>query len=169
MHRSLNNPLTFATINLDRLAAGAYTHIHGGHSKLAWTLGWDGRLQHDDRRNTKSHTVVLEQEERVHSLSLFGMLHFGLSRGLRATAGARWDAIRFAMKDLHLSNGNQSGHRTMIALSPAAGVAYTTRHLVIYGNVGTAFETPTTTELVNRPDTDGGFHPTLGPQHTRGL
>src|SRR5205807_921658 len=32
-------------------------------------------------------------------------------------------------------------------------------------NAGSSFETPTTTELANRPDTAGGFNPTLAPQH----
>jgi iron complex outermembrane receptor protein len=35
---------------------------------------------------------------------------------------------------------------------------------VPYVNVSTAFETPTTTELVNKADGSGGFNPELGPQ-----
>jgi iron complex outermembrane recepter protein len=33
-----------------------------------------------------------------------------------------------------------------------------------YVNISTSFETPTTTELVNKPDGSGGFNPELGPQ-----
>jgi iron complex outermembrane receptor protein len=36
--------------------------------------------------------------------------------------------------------------------------------VTIFGNVGSSFETPTTTELVNRPDTAGGFNRDLQPQ-----
>src|SRR2546430_12847938 len=38
------------------------------------------------------------------------------------------------------------------------------RSAPMYGNVGTSFETPTTTELTNRPDSAGGFNPGLQPQ-----
>ncbi|HVH09922.1 MAG TPA: TonB-dependent receptor, partial [Gemmatimonadales bacterium] len=36
--------------------------------------------------------------------------------------------------------------------------------LTVYGNVGTSFETPTTTELANQPSGATGFNPTLEPQ-----
>jgi iron complex outermembrane receptor protein len=36
----------------------------------------------------------------------------------------------------------------------------------LYANVATAFETPTTTELANRPTSAGGFNPELEPQRT---
>jgi iron complex outermembrane receptor protein len=39
-----------------------------------------------------------------------------------------------------------------------------TRAIGVYGNISTAFETPTTTELVNRPDGAGGINPQLEPQ-----
>jgi iron complex outermembrane receptor protein len=35
-----------------------------------------------------------------------------------------------------------------------------------YANVSTSFETPTTTELANRPTGPGGFNPALDPQQT---
>src|SRR5207247_10794283 len=36
--------------------------------------------------------------------------------------------------------------------------------VTVYANVGTSFETPTTTELTNRPSGAGGFNPDLQPQ-----
>ena len=55
----------------------------------------------------------------------------------------------------------------MDALSPTLGVVLqVTRTLSLYGNVATAFETPTTSELANQPSGAGGFNPTLGPQRT---
>lgn len=39
----------------------------------------------------------------------------------------------------------------------------------IFLNFGTAFETPTTTELANRPDGAGGFNAELDPQKTRSI
>ena len=183
--RGLSNPLTFASIDLDRAAAGTYAQLHNSHRPLAWTLGWDARIQHDDRRNSTDNGVELDQNERVRSLSASAMLNLALGQHLRVTAGARMDAIHFAMTDRLLSNGDQSGSRSMAAVSPAAGVAFSTGHLLAYGNVSTAFETPTTTELVNRPEVPGdfnpdtpgeisfvmpgGFNPDIGPQRTRGL
>src|SRR6266702_4167795 len=37
--------------------------------------------------------------------------------------------------------------------------------VTVNASLGSSFETPTTTELTNRPDTAGGFNPTLQPQH----
>jgi iron complex outermembrane receptor protein len=39
--------------------------------------------------------------------------------------------------------------------------------LAFYANVATAFQTPTTTELANRPSGAGGFNPELRPERTR--
>ncbi len=166
--RSLYNPLTFATIDLDRLAAGSYAQLQGQQNMLAWTVGWDMRWQHDNRRNRRDGQDVLNQIERVRSLSASSMIHLALGTRWRLTGGGRLDAVRFAMDDQYHANGDQSGQRTMAALSPAAGLTYHTGDLVFYINAGTAFETPTTTELVNRPDADGGFHPNLGPQRLVG-
>src|SRR2546426_7826433 len=53
----------------------------------------------------------------------------------------------------------------MSALSGSLGVAVTPSDAVtVYGNLGTSFETPTTTELTNRPGSAGGFNPSLQPQ-----
>src|SRR5438046_4405792 len=53
----------------------------------------------------------------------------------------------------------------MRALSGSLGVAVTPSDVVtVYGNIGTSFETPTTTELTNRPSGAGGFNPPLEPQ-----
>ena len=52
-------------------------------------------------------------------------------------------------------------------MSPSAGLSLSLDGgVTLYSNVGTAFETPTTTELANRPDGAGGFNPSLQPQRT---
>jgi iron complex outermembrane receptor protein len=54
----------------------------------------------------------------------------------------------------------------MDALSPSVGVIwFVAPEFNLYGNIATAFETPTTTELANRPEGSGGFNPDLKPQH----
>jgi iron complex outermembrane receptor protein len=53
----------------------------------------------------------------------------------------------------------------MRALSPAIGLALAlTPRSSVYGNIATAFETPTTTELANRVSGAGGINPDLSPQ-----
>jgi iron complex outermembrane receptor protein len=55
----------------------------------------------------------------------------------------------------------------MSAVSPSVGVSFAAgRGATLYANVATAFETPTTTELANRPTGAGGFNPELDPQRT---
>lgn len=54
----------------------------------------------------------------------------------------------------------------MRALSGSLGIAVNpSRSMTVYGNVGSSFETPTTTELANSPSGAGGFNTGLKPQH----
>jgi len=53
----------------------------------------------------------------------------------------------------------------MHALSGSLGIAVNpSRAVTVYGNVGSSFETPTTTELANSQSGAGGFNPDLKPQ-----
>jgi iron complex outermembrane receptor protein len=53
----------------------------------------------------------------------------------------------------------------MDAVSGTVGLTVSpTPSFTAYANVGTSFETPTTTELANRPTAAGGFNPDLEPQ-----
>jgi iron complex outermembrane receptor protein len=53
----------------------------------------------------------------------------------------------------------------MAAASGNVGLSWSLNdRFVPYLNVSTSFETPTTTELVNKPDGTGGINPALGPQ-----
>ena len=85
---------------------------------------------------------------------------------LLISTGLRYDWVRFDLDDRYTGDGfDDSGARTMSALSGNIGASWTfDDRFVPYVNVSTAFETPTTTELVNQPDGSGGFNPELGPQ-----
>ena len=90
-----------------------------------------------------------------------------LARHVSVTGGLRYDWVNFQADDRLITgpNPDDSGRRLMNALSGTVGVAFTPSDaLTLYSNVGTSFETPTTTELTNRPDSAGGFNPTLQPQ-----
>ncbi len=173
--RRLDNPLTFAYIDLDRAAGGARLQLQNRADRIGWGLGVDAGWQRDDRLNFNNDggnpgdERRLDQQERVRNVSAFGYLTYSLAANLDATAGLRLDAIRFAMDDRLFDNGDQSGDRDFSALSPAIGLAYRAGSMLLFANVSTAFETPTTTELVNRPDGDGGFNPDLDPQCTLGF
>jgi iron complex outermembrane receptor protein len=115
------------------------------------------------RRDT---TRALDQRERVTEIGPFVQSALELSPRTTLTAGLRYDWVRFDVHDRLVSaNPDDSGDRLMRALSGSLGLAVNPSDAVtIFGNVGSSFETPTTTELVNRPDTAGGFNRDLQPQ-----
>src|SRR5207253_9065127 len=90
-----------------------------------------------------------------------------LAPHVSVTGGVRYDWVDFAVNDRLItgSNPDDSGSRLMRPLSGSVGVAVTPSDAVtVYGNIGTSFETPTTTELTNQPNSAGGFNATLRPQ-----
>ena len=176
--RHLENPLPFAYIQLRRAAQGARVEYHRHVRRARLTVAYDGSLQRDDRENwnndrgSPGDTQRLAQVERVasHGAATNATLPLGQTT---IVLGARLDAIRFSNSDGLLTDGDQSGSRWMSAISPMVGVSHTLRPLTathgqLFANLTTAFETPTTTELVNRPDLRGGFNPGLDPQRTVG-
>ncbi|MGM0706316.1 MAG: TonB-dependent receptor domain-containing protein, partial [Bacteroidota bacterium] len=143
-----------------------------------WNVGADAMVQRDDRTNQATDfaarefldELTLDQVETVRSTSAFGYVRIPLTERLRLTLGSRLDAVDFSLDDNFQSDGvDDSGERTFAAVSPGAGLAYDTGPALIFANYNTAFETPTTTELVNRPGQPGGFNPDLDPQRTRGF
>jgi len=104
----------------------------------------------------------------VDVLAPFARLEVEPLRGLTAGAAVRWDRYRFSASDRLQADGDDSGTRTLRELSPTVGLSYAHPSGVgLYANFATAFETPTTSELSNRPDGEGGFDPELGPQEIR--
>jgi iron complex outermembrane receptor protein len=56
----------------------------------------------------------------------------------------------------------------MSAFSPSIGVSVPLLgSMNVFGSLSTVFETPTTTELANQPDSEGGFNPDLDPMTGR--
>jgi iron complex outermembrane receptor protein len=137
--------------------------------KLA--AGVDLQRMRDDRQNLVSEagiptsTLILDQREQVTELGPFAQIHWNPSPRWLVSGGARFDWVRFDLDDRFTSDGDDSDARTMSAVSGNVGVSLSFGdQFVPYVNVATAFETPTTTELVNQPDGAGGFNPELGPQ-----
>ncbi len=184
--RSLHNPLPFADIEVDRLMAGTRLSVTNTFWFLRLGVGADGSLQSDDRRNFdytgeefERGDLAIDQLETVLNGALFARLATDFDR-FNISAGMRLDAIRFESEDrlvreaeeneqLTQDEEDRSGGRTFAALSPSIGLSWKSEPGLIYFNYGTSFETPTTTELVNRPDMTGGFNPDIDPERATGI
>ena len=185
IRRSLKNPTTFAYIDLDRLAYGVRASVSRplllGHLDHRLTAGIDFQRQRDDRLNFNNvagqpgTTRQLDQLEHVTEVGPFVQSALRVTPHVSITGGLRYDWVKFRADDRLIIPGlnpgdaplnpDDSGERLMRALSGSFGVAVTPSDAVtVYGNLGTSFETPTTTELTNRPSGAGGFNPTLEPQ-----
>ncbi|MFI5279687.1 MAG: TonB-dependent receptor family protein [Gemmatimonadales bacterium] len=181
--RDLDNPQTFAWIRLRRKAYGLRWSLmrpllaRDGFPLARFTFGLDAQRQQDDRLNTGNQagqpdTVrQLDQLEHVTEVGPFAQLALTLER-TTLTLGARYDWVSFSADDRLITptNPDDSGRRLMHAPSGFLGLARALgRQAMAYASVGTSFETPTTTELANRPDSAGGFNTGLGPQHATSI
>jgi iron complex outermembrane receptor protein len=170
LRRELDNQLSFAFIDLNRWAWGgrvvASLPLPLGSLVPMVTFGVDAQWQRDARINLSPDRAALtrDQLERVAELGPFVETRVGVG-SMTLTAGGRYDRVRFSVDDAFLSDGDDSGERVMDAVSGSAGAAFDLVPAVQpYLNVSTSFETPTTTELANRPTGPGGFNPDLNPQ-----
>ena len=175
--RSLENPIPPSVIDLDRRAAGGRVVLRSegwDAGSVEWAVGADLGIQSDDRRNYVNEagdrgSLTLDQRERVVNGAVHAQLLWPLLDRLGLLVAGRYDRISFLADDRLTGPGNpdDSGERTMDAISPTAGLRLTIAPgVTLFGNVSTAFETPTTTELVNRPEGAGGFNHELEPQRT---
>jgi iron complex outermembrane recepter protein len=111
---------------------------------------------------------TLDQLEHVTEFGPFVQSALDLSSQATIMTGLRYDWVKFGVRDRLITgtNPDDSGERLMRALSGSLGIAVNpSRSLTVYGNVGSSFETPTTTELANSPSGAGGFNTGLKPQH----
>lgn len=187
--RDLDNPLTFAEIELGRKSGGLLLRAsRPGARSSRFTVGLDAQTQHDDRRefeNCRGAAVASarcpllpsergalrrSQRELVASIGPYVSGEIVLARSYRLSAGVRADAITFDVRDRLITptNPDESGSRTMRAISPHAGiVASVGPRASVYANVASGFETPTATELGNKPDGSAGINGALNPQRSR--
>jgi len=185
--RTLYNPLTFAVVGIDRRQSGGAVRLtlpwSIGPASNRFSVGADAQWLDDARKNWANCNAVptanascpslasekgalsLDQSELVSNLGPYVRDEVEVGR-VRATVGVRSDRVRFELRDHYLADGrNDSGDRVMRAVSPMFGVAARLSPLhSVYGNVGSAFETPTTTELGNHADGTAGLNPDLKPQ-----
>ncbi len=195
--RSLDNPIPGRIIELDRRGGGVRStltrplRLAGREARLTAGVDiegqWDERAEFaneglpEERIDALPASEVLDavvygersllQDEQVTGLGPFAAFDLKLSPRLTLSAGGRFDRYRFEAGDRHLADGSDdSGERTMSRFSPAIGVAFSPREQVTaFANYATAFQTPTTVELNNRPGGAGGFNPDLDPELLRSL
>ena len=175
VRRELDNPIPNTVIDLTR---------NGGGVRLGLARGWDtgtgtarvdfgveGEMQSDDRRNFandggEAGALTLDQQEDVRAGALFAQLQLPLTERLGVMGALRFDHFSFSADDRFQAAGNpdDSGSRTMTGLNPSLGFHLDLGGHGLFASVARSFETPTTTELANRPDRAGGFNPELEPQ-----
>ena len=113
-------------------------------------------------------SLLVQQLEEVMSAGPFAQLSVSPHSRVTVTAGVRYDYYNFSATDQKLDDGDQSGERTMNAASPSVGLTFmATPTLNVYTNYSTAYQTPTTVELSNRPEGEGGFNQILAPERIR--
>lgn len=174
LHRDVDNPIPVAIVDLTRTAAGLRLRHHRRAGRVSWAAGVDLGEQRDRRRNFANDggsrgETLLDQRERVRALAPLAHAVAELGR-VSLSAAARWDVVRFAVRDFLRAPDapDPTGRRTLSALSPSVGLAWRPRRgLTLFGNLSSAFETPTTSEFANDPE-GGGFNADLDPQRTRG-
>jgi iron complex outermembrane receptor protein len=139
-------------------------------SRSALTAAFDFQRGADDRIN-RAHTggqphdaPFLNQRETVAELGPSLRLVMPLSRELSLRTGGRLDWVTFSVDD-HIS-AIGGGERAMSAPSGDAALIWNRAARTAWLGVGTAFETPTTTELANRSDGTTGLNRDLGPQRS---
>jgi iron complex outermembrane receptor protein len=191
--RTLDNPLTFAVVAVDRTTSGGSARVTAPARLFGldhrFSAGIDAQFQDDDRLNftncnnvppltqptptcptvgEERGTRTLDQRERVSGYGPYVRDEIAFADRYRVTLGARADYVRFRVDD-HLitaTNPDDSGERKLDAISPLFGfVARLGAMHSVYASLSTAFETPTATELANKPDGSAGINPNLDPQY----
>jgi iron complex outermembrane recepter protein len=173
--RDLDNAIPFRFIDLQRKTAGGRIQ----HDLSGTLLGRSHRLvsgierhyQFDDRLNYNNisgapgDTLLLYQDETVIATGLYLQEELDLSSRLSILLGGRYDHVRFEIDDRLPDETNDSGTRTFDQFTGRVGLMYALRPTIrLYGNIAQSFETPTTTEVVNRPAGGGGINPQIEPQ-----
>lgn len=169
-YRDLQNPLNFGVISLERYAGGIRSTYQFDQLPFDLQIGSELKIQNDDRLETNNvngepgDQIDLKQEEQVFNRALFSRISIPLSDYFSISAGTRADWLDFETPES--IDNEQEGSRSFFSVSPSVGLLYNRNDASIFANLSTSFESPTTTELVNRPSGVGGFNQTLEPEKT---
>jgi iron complex outermembrane receptor protein len=187
--RDLYNPLAFAIVAVDRVSYGATVRATLPASFFGamhrFSAGFDVQRQEDDRTEVANcngspptapgcsapvgerGALRRSQRELVTGIGPYLRDEIEINDWLTVSAGVRADRVRFEVKDRFVTptNGDDSGERTLPAVSPMVGMVARISPLAsLYASVSSSFETPTATELANKPDGSTGINEELEPQ-----
>ena len=138
-----------------------------GHSNRL-IIGFDADAQRDDRQRYDNNFGVkgpqtLNQLEHAESYGFYFRDEFDVIDSVQLSAGGRYDIVDLGIDDHFLSNGDQSGSLKYRKFNPTAGILWrATQNISVYGNYGTAFETPTFSEFGSATQDLGGIGVNLG-------
>lgn len=171
--RSLENPISPSIIEIQRVNLGTRNSFQIRKEDLRLSFSADVAYQTDDRKNWVNQSgnkgnLTVDQIETVGSMGIAAIAQFTFKE-LTITSGLRSDWLYFEADDAFQGQNNASGSRWMSAISPQIGATYVFGFNTVYTGVTSSFESPTTTELVNRPDLSRGFNPNLDPERSVGV
>lgn len=137
-----------------------------GRLPLRSVVGVEWREQVDDRQRFSVSPQgavtgqTADEEQNASSVGVFAQSDARLTDALTLSLGARYDRLRLAIDD---RLGANSGRRVFDEFSGVAGLSYRwAGPHQLYGNLASAYESPTFTEFANPAGT--GFNPDLEPQ-----
>jgi len=167
-YRDLENPLPFGFIGLERNAGGARGTFSFQSLPFELDAGAEIKIQNDDRLETnnvggeRGDQVSVQQTETVYNSAVFLRSAVPITQDLTISGGLRADWITFEAED---DLGNDiDGERDFFSVNPSIGLNYSFNNSQIFANYSTSFESPTTTELVNRPGGGNGFNQDVDPE-----
>jgi iron complex outermembrane recepter protein len=175
-YRQLENPIQPSIINIDRVSGGFRVNWIREFGGVRMVLASDVSIQSDQRKNWVNAAglkgrLTIDQSELALSSGLAWIGRYTIGN-LGINAGLRADRLYFEVSDklfVSSSDTDASGKRTMTAITPQFGVTYSLSNAILFAGLSSAFESPTTTELANRPDLQRGFNPDLNPERSYGL
>jgi len=167
-----------AWINLDRQYWGAGTSINHrivkGNSVFNNKIGIDIARQSDQRDRYRNIMGIqgdqtLSQIENFNNVGLYYASDWRIKKWL-ISVGSRWDINQLSAEDLFLTNGNDSGSRSLNALSTSASIGYrVNENQNLYFNYRYGFETPSLSELSANPSGQAGFNKELEAQKSNNV
>lgn len=172
-YRDVQNPLTFGVINLERYAGGVRSTYQFSELPFDLQVGGELKIQDDDRLETNNvngesgKDISLDQKERVTNQAIFSRISVPVTERFSVSAGTRADWLNYTTPNS--LNDEAEGSRSFFSVNPSFGLMYDLNTSSIFANFSTSFESPTTTELVNRPTGGAGFNLSIEPEKTVSL
>lgn len=123
----------------------------------------DDRVRFDTDGSGNRGPLTQEQLETVDTYAFYFQNELALTESFTMRLSGRYESLDFEVEDQFLSDGDQSGDIRFDKFTPMFGVVWTPFDGVnLYGNISTAFETPTLNQFEN--PFGAGFNPDLDAQ-----